>query len=85
MVFPNFIPKTKAQHIIDIARSRMAPSGLAWRADETPDPDQQTRTSTGVFLSRCVGPPAVRSPSGFIPGCLDLYELPGTMFCPTSC
>eukprot|EP00775_Hariotina_reticulata_P011372 gene11372-11521_t len=61
LVFPNFIPKAKAQHIIDIAKGRMAPSGLAWRRGETPDPDQQKRTSTGVFLSRLDDPDGVLS------------------------
>jgi hypothetical protein len=54
VVFPNFIDKARAQHIIKLASSRMEPSTLSYRPNEQADPKQQIRTSTGVFLNQCV-------------------------------
>lgn len=52
LVYPNFIDDASAQHIISLAKRRMAPSGLAWRRNDQPDDNQQVRTSSGVFLAR---------------------------------
>ena len=40
VVFPNFIDGARAQHIIELARGKLEESGLAWRPDESPDPNQ---------------------------------------------
>lgn len=52
LVFPGFVDNSTAAHIIALAKRRMAPSGLAWRKTDTPDEQQQIRTSSGVFISR---------------------------------
>jgi hypothetical protein len=52
VVFPNFIDKARAQHIITLASNRMRPSDLSYRPNEQRNPNQQIRTSTGVFLNR---------------------------------
>jgi prolyl 4-hydroxylase len=52
VVFPNFIDKARAQHIIKLASNRMQPSDLSYRPNEKRDPKQQIRTSSGVFLNR---------------------------------
>lgn len=52
LVYPNFIDRERAQHIIKLATSRMKPSDLSWRPSEKRDDNQQIRTSSGVFLSR---------------------------------
>lgn len=51
VVFPNFVDRERAQHIIKLASSRMQPSDLSYRPNEKRDPKQQIRTSTGVFLN----------------------------------
>jgi hypothetical protein len=50
VLFPNFISPERCRHIIELARGKLDASGLAWRPDETPDPNQETRTSSGTFL-----------------------------------
>jgi prolyl 4-hydroxylase len=59
VVFPNFIDRARAQHIIQLASSRMQPSTLSYRPNEEANPNQQIRTSTGVFLNQCVAAVAV--------------------------
>jgi hypothetical protein len=49
-MFPNFISRERCDHIVKLARGKLQASGLAWRPDETPDPDQETRTSDGTFI-----------------------------------
>lgn len=53
MVFPNFVDPVRCDHIVDMAKKRMYPSGLAYRPGESANPEQDTRTSSGTFLSRC--------------------------------
>ncbi|KAG2446239.1 hypothetical protein HXX76_000831 [Chlamydomonas incerta] len=51
VVFPGFIDKARAEHIVKLAGKFMYPSGLAYRPGEQVENSQQTRTSTGTFLS----------------------------------
>jgi prolyl 4-hydroxylase len=51
VLYPNFVDAARCEHVIALARSKLVASGLAWRPDETPDPQQQTRTSDGAFLA----------------------------------
>ncbi|KAI8470885.1 MAG: hypothetical protein J3K34DRAFT_458598 [Monoraphidium minutum] len=50
VVYPNFIDAPRADHVVAMARSKLRRSGLAWRPDEAPDDNQDTRTSSGTFL-----------------------------------
>jgi prolyl 4-hydroxylase len=52
IVLPNFIDKARCQHIVQLAKDKIFPSDLAYRPGEVHDPNQQTRTSSGTFLSR---------------------------------
>jgi prolyl 4-hydroxylase len=52
VVFPNFVDPARCDHIVEMAKKRMYPSGLAYRPGEAADPEQETRTSSGTFLSR---------------------------------
>ncbi|MEW5309985.1 MAG: hypothetical protein WDW38_001822 [Sanguina aurantia] len=51
IVFPGFIDKPRCDHIIDLAKTYMYPSGLAYKPGEAGEANQQTRTSSGTFLS----------------------------------
>lgn len=51
VVFPAFVDKARCEHIIKLANSLLYPSGLAYGPGEKVDPEQQTRTSKGTFLS----------------------------------
>lgn len=51
VVFPGFIDKKRCNHIVDMANRRLFPSGLAYRAGEKIDSNQEVRTSKGTFLS----------------------------------
>ncbi|MEW5303489.1 MAG: hypothetical protein WDW36_006175 [Sanguina aurantia] len=51
IVFPGFIDKPRCDHIIGLAKTYMYPSGLAYKPGEAGEANQQTRTSSGTFLS----------------------------------
>lgn len=48
LVFPNFIDKERAEHIISLVKPRLNPSGLAYRPGERAEMQQQVRTSKGA-------------------------------------
>jgi prolyl 4-hydroxylase len=50
LLFPNFASKSQCEAIIKLARTRLAPSGLALRKGETYDTTKEVRTSSGTFL-----------------------------------
>ena len=51
VVFPSFVDKARCEHIIKLASQHLYPSGLAYKPGEAGDPEQETRTSHGTFLS----------------------------------
>ncbi|KAG0601505.1 hypothetical protein M758_11G117000 [Ceratodon purpureus] len=50
LLYPNFASKKQCEAIIKLARTRLAPSGLALRKGETEDTTKEIRTSSGTFL-----------------------------------
>jgi prolyl 4-hydroxylase len=50
LLYPNFASKKQCEAIIKLARTRLAPSGLALRKGETADTTKEIRTSSGAFL-----------------------------------
>jgi len=50
LLYPNFASKKQCEAIIKLARTRLAPSGLALRKGETADTTKEIRTSSGTFL-----------------------------------
>lgn len=50
VVYPNFIDAERCDHIVKLAEGKLRASGLAWRPDEKPVANQETRTSYGTFL-----------------------------------
>jgi prolyl 4-hydroxylase len=59
VVFPGFIDAPRRARVRELASARMEASSLAWRPTEKADPNQQTRTSKGAFLSRDDDPSGV--------------------------
>ncbi|CAM6095079.1 unnamed protein product [Calypogeia fissa] len=51
IMFPRFATKLQCEQIIALARTRLAPSGLALRKGETADQTKDVRTSSGTFLA----------------------------------
>ncbi|XP_059647868.1 probable prolyl 4-hydroxylase 9 [Cornus florida] len=51
LYFPNFATAEQCQNIIDVARSKLKPSGLAFRKGETAETTKGIRTSSGTFIS----------------------------------
>lgn len=51
-LFPKFIDRDMCNHVIKLAESRLAPSGLALKKGDTLDSTREVRTSQGTFLSR---------------------------------
>ncbi|KAL0384298.1 UNVERIFIED_CONTAM: putative prolyl 4-hydroxylase 9 [Sesamum radiatum] len=49
--FPNFASADQCQSVIEIAKSKLKPSGLALRKGETAESTKGTRTSSGAFIS----------------------------------
>lgn len=60
-LYPRFIDAERAQHIIDLAKNRLGPSGLALKKGHTADNTQDVRTSSGTFLSGSSDPEGVLS------------------------
>jgi len=59
VVYPGFVDRARCEHVVKISKAIMYPSGLAYRPGENSDPNQQTRTSTGTFLSTSQDPDGV--------------------------
>jgi prolyl 4-hydroxylase len=59
VLFPNFLDAARRARVLALAEKRLQQSTLAWRPNEKPDPNQQTRTSKGTFLSRHDDPSGV--------------------------
>lgn len=51
-LFPKFISRAMCDHVIKLAESRLAPSGLALKKGDTLSSTREIRTSQGTFLSR---------------------------------
>ena len=51
-LFPKFISREMANHVIELASQRLTPSGLALKKGDTLDSTREIRTSQGTFLSR---------------------------------
>eukprot|EP00884_Botryococcus_braunii_P006138 jgi/Botrbrau1/15525/Bobra.0123s0001.1 len=58
-LFPNFLDKERADHIVYLANQRLAPSSLALRRGEDAKSSRDVRTSQGTFLSRGSDPHGV--------------------------
>uniref|UniRef100_A0A7I4FA62 Prolyl 4-hydroxylase alpha subunit domain-containing protein n=1 Tax=Physcomitrium patens TaxID=3218 RepID=A0A7I4FA62_PHYPA len=50
LLYPNFASKEQCEAIIKLARTRLAPSGLALRKGESEATTKEIRTSSGTFL-----------------------------------
>jgi hypothetical protein len=51
-LFPKFIDRSMAEHVIELATKRLAPSSLALRSGDTLESTREVRTSQGTFVSR---------------------------------
>lgn len=51
LLFPSFLDQERCDKVIQIAEKQMFPSGLAYRPGEKIQEFQETRTSSGTFLS----------------------------------
>lgn len=51
-LFPKFIDESMCKHVIELAESRLRPSGLALKKGDTLSSTREIRTSQGTFLSR---------------------------------
>ncbi|MBA0843070.1 hypothetical protein Goarm_000288 [Gossypium armourianum] len=49
--FPNFATSEQCEHVIEMAKVNLKPSGLALREGETEESTKGTRTSSGTFIS----------------------------------
>ena len=58
-LFPKFINRDMCKHVIDLAESRLVPSGLALKKGDTVASTREIRTSQGTFLSRVNDPDGV--------------------------
>lgn len=58
-LFPAFMDAARAAHIVAIAKKRLAPSGLAFKAGDNADNTKDVRTSQGTFISRGEDPDGV--------------------------
>jgi prolyl 4-hydroxylase len=58
-LFPKFINRDMCEHVIALAESRLAPSGLALKKGDTAASTREIRTSQGTFLSRGNDPDGV--------------------------
>lgn len=47
VLLPNFLDEARCKHVVELAKSRMRPSDLAYRPGESHPSSQDTRTSTG--------------------------------------
>lgn len=56
LVFPSFLDRDRCDKVIDIAKKQLYPSGLAYRPGEQISETQETRTSSGTFLSASMDP-----------------------------
>ncbi len=59
MLYPNFLDSARCEHFIKLAKRRLTKSDLAYKPGEKPQDDQQTRTSSGTFLSAMDDPDGV--------------------------
>uniref|UniRef100_A0A061R8P5 procollagen-proline 4-dioxygenase n=1 Tax=Tetraselmis sp. GSL018 TaxID=582737 RepID=A0A061R8P5_9CHLO len=59
VLFPNFLDHDKCDHVVEIGKSRLGPSGLVLRQGETEEGTRDIRTSSGTFLSRGQDPKGV--------------------------
>jgi prolyl 4-hydroxylase len=51
-LFPRFLSPEQAQHVVELAKARLAPSVLAFKKGDTQDNTKDVRTSSGTFISR---------------------------------
>ncbi|GBF88302.1 hypothetical protein Rsub_01014 [Raphidocelis subcapitata] len=51
VLLPGFLDAARCDAIVAASASRMHKSGVAYRPGEAVDPDQEARTSTGVFMA----------------------------------
>lgn len=58
-LYPSFMDPARAQHIVEIAKKRLAPSGLAFKAGDNADNTRDVRTSQGTFIGRGEDPDGV--------------------------
>lgn len=58
-LFPNFMSKDKADHIIALAEKRLHPSGLALKKGDTVEGTKNIRTSQGTFMGRSDDPDGI--------------------------
>ena len=56
VVYPAFVDSDRCDHIVELAKKYLYPSGLAFAPGEKVDVNQQTRTSKGTFLSAEMDP-----------------------------
>uniref|UniRef100_A0A1D1ZU81 Fe2OG dioxygenase domain-containing protein n=1 Tax=Auxenochlorella protothecoides TaxID=3075 RepID=A0A1D1ZU81_AUXPR len=50
-IFPKFLSEAEADKMVELAASRLAPSGLALKRGDDPNQQKDVRTSSGTFLS----------------------------------
>ncbi|KAK9812646.1 hypothetical protein WJX72_001216 [[Myrmecia] bisecta] len=51
-LFPGFMDRNKAEHVVNLAKARLAPSVLALRKEDTETTTRDVRTSSGTFIAR---------------------------------
>lgn len=51
-LFPGFLTAERAEHFIELAKARLAPSALAMKKGDTADSTRNIRTSQGTFIGR---------------------------------
>jgi prolyl 4-hydroxylase len=51
VVYPGFVDKPRCEHVMELAKKNLYPSGLAYKPGEHQKGEQETRTSSGTFLS----------------------------------
>jgi len=59
ILFPKFLDHSKCDHIVEIGKKKLGPSGLSLRKGENMDRMRDVRTSSGTFLSRSADPDGV--------------------------
>ena len=58
-LWPKFLDKARCEHVIAMAKKRLAPSGLALKRGDTAENTRNVRTSEGTFISRYEDPGAL--------------------------
>lgn len=58
-LFPKFIDREMCNHVVKLAESKLAPSGLALKKGDTLSSTREVRTSQGTFLSRGQDPDGI--------------------------